>query len=234
MIFRAPSPASSPANATPLFHIGRVSLHLLDDWSIIHFMSKTDTRAVLIDEGLKALLSHGYEGAGIGPILKSAGVPKGSFYHFFTSKEEFASAVLASYCNNNQKVRTQLLLEDKTRSPLRRLRDYFEYYEKEYGSGDPTCGCLLGNLSQSIAAHSEVLQRELHRSFTAWQGDFRAVLREARDAGELPEYLDPDETAAFLIDAYEGALVRMKAEGSIKPLQRFSTMTLDGLLAQKT
>ena len=197
-------------------------------------MDKIDTRAVLIDEGLKALLSHGYEGAGIGPILKSAGVPKGSFYHFFESKEAFASAVLASYCNNNQKVRTRLLLDDKTKSPLGRLRDYFDYYEKHYGSGDPTCGCLLGNLSQSIAAHSDVLQRELHRSFTAWQEDFKAVLREARDAGELPDHLDPDETAAFLIDAYEGALVRMKAEGSIKPLQRFSTMTLDGLLAQKS
>lgn len=197
-------------------------------------MDKIDTRAVLIDEGLKALLSHGYEGAGIGPILKSAGVPKGSFYHFFESKEAFASAVLASYCNNNQKVRTRLLLDDKTKSPLGRLRDYFDYYEKQYGSGDPTCGCLLGNLSQSIAAHSDVLQRELHRSFTAWQEDFKAVLREARDAGELPEHLDPDETAAFLIDAYEGALVRMKAEGSIKPLQRFSTMTLDGLLTRKS
>lgn len=197
-------------------------------------MNKIDTREILIDEGLKALLSHGYEGAGIGPILKSAGVPKGSFYHFFESKEAFASAVLASYCNNNQKVRTRLLLDDKTKSPLGRLRDYFDYYEKQYGSGDPTCGCLLGNLSQSIAAHSDVLQRELHRSFTAWQDDFKAVLREARDAGELPEHLDPDETAAFLIDAYEGALVRMKAEGSIKPLQRFSTMTLDGLLTRKS
>lgn len=197
-------------------------------------MNKIDTREILIDEGLKALLSHGYEGAGIGPILKSAGVPKGSFYHFFESKEAFASAVLASYCNNNQKVRTRLLLDDRTKSPLGRLRDYFDYYEKQYGSGDPTCGCLLGNLSQSIAAHSDVLQRELHRSFTAWQDDFKAVLREARDAGELPEHLDPDETAAFLIDAYEGALVRMKAEGSIKPLQRFSTMTLDGLLTRKS
>ncbi|TXR48156.1 TetR family transcriptional regulator [Phyllobacterium endophyticum] len=196
-------------------------------------MSKIDTREVLIAEGLTALLSHGYEGAGIGPILKSAGVPKGSFYHFFASKEEFASAVLASYCSDNQKIRTRLLLADKTKSPLRRLRDYFEYYEAEYGTGDPTCGCLLGNLSQSIAAHSEVLQRELHRSFTAWQNDFTAVLREARDTGELPEHLDPDETAAFLIDAYEGALVRMKGEGSIKPLQRFKTTIFDGLLAQR-
>jgi TetR/AcrR family transcriptional regulator, transcriptional repressor for nem operon len=198
-------------------------------------MSKIDTRAVLIDEGLKALLSHGYEGAGIGPILKSAGVPKGSFYHFFESKEEFASAVLATYCSNNQKVRTRLLLEDRTRSPLQRLRDYFDYYENVYSSGDPkACACLLGNLAQSIAAHSEVLQRELHRSFIAWQEDFRTVLREAREAGELPEYLDPDETAAFLIDAYEGALVRMKAEGNIKPLQRFRSMTLDGLLTHKS
>lgn len=197
-------------------------------------MSKIDTRAVLIDEGLKALLSHGYDGAGIGPILKSAGVPKGSFYHFFESKEEFASAVLANYCTNNQKVRTRLLLENMSKAPLQRLRDYFDYYETVYSSGDPTCGCLLGNLAQSIAAHSEVLQRELNRSFTAWQEDFKTVLREARDAGEMPEHLDPDETAAFLIDAYEGALIRMKAEGSIKPLQRFRTMTLDGLLTRKS
>ncbi|EJN02347.1 TetR/AcrR family transcriptional regulator [Phyllobacterium sp. YR531] len=198
-------------------------------------MSKIDTRAVLIDEGLKALMSHGYEGAGIGPILKSAGVPKGSFYHFFESKEEFASAVLSTYCGNNQKVRTRLLHEDKSKPPLQRLRDYFDYYEGVYSSGDPAaCACLLGNLAQSIAAHSEVLQRELHRSFTAWQEDFKVVLREARDAGDLPEHLDPDETAAFLIDAYEGALVRMKADGSIKPLQRFRSMTLDGLLKNKS
>ncbi|MGH6861321.1 MAG: TetR family transcriptional regulator C-terminal domain-containing protein [Phyllobacterium sp.] len=192
-------------------------------------MSKIDTRAVLIDEGLKALLAHGYEGAGIGPILKSAGVPKGSFYHFFESKEEFASAVLTSYCDNNQKMRTQLL-SDTTKSPLRRLRDYFDYYEQQFGLQTPIGGCLLGNLSQSIAAHSDILQRELHRAFTAWQRDFQQVLREARDAGELPAHLDPDETAAFLIDAYEGALVRMKAEGSINPLRRFRAMTLDCLL----
>ncbi|MCX8280039.1 TetR family transcriptional regulator C-terminal domain-containing protein [Phyllobacterium sp. 0TCS1.6C] len=193
-------------------------------------MSKIDTRAVLIDEGLKALLSHGYEGAGIGPILKSAGVPKGSFYHFFESKEDFASAVLTTYCERNRVVRAQLF-GDRSKSPLDRLRAYFEYYENIYGAGDPTCGCLLGNLSQSIAAHSEVLRKELNRSFTAWQEDFKSVLREARDVGELPDHLEPDEAAAFLIDAYEGALIRMKAEGSIKPLQRFRAMALEGLLA---
>ncbi|UGX87030.1 TetR/AcrR family transcriptional regulator [Phyllobacterium meliloti] len=192
-------------------------------------MSKIDTRAVLIDEGLKALLSHGYEGAGIGPILKSAGVPKGSFYHFFASKEEFASAVVGSYTEGNQTVRTQLLT-DESKSPLQRLRAYFEYHEQVYASENPIGGCLLGNLAQSIAVHSDVLRQELHRAFAAWQRDFQQVLREAREQGELPSHLDPDETAAFFIDAYEGALVRMKTEGSIAPLQRFKTMAFDGLL----
>jgi TetR/AcrR family transcriptional repressor of nem operon len=192
-------------------------------------MSKIDTRAVLIDEGQKALLSHGYEGAGIGPILKAAGVPKGSFYHFFASKEEFVAAVLISYTEDNQLVRTRILT-DESQSPLQRLRTYFAYHEQEYAREDPIGGCLLGNLAQSIAAHSDVLRRELHLAFAAWQRDFQQVLREAREQGELPSHLDPDATAAFLIDAYEGALVRMKTEGSIAPLQRFATMTLDCLL----
>lgn len=192
-------------------------------------MAKIDTRTVLIEEGLKALLSHGYEGAGIGPVLKSAGVPKGSFYHFFASKEEFASAVLGFYTEGNQIVRTRIL-GDESQTPLKRLRAYFEYYEQEFARENPIGGCLLGNLAQSIAAHSDVLRQELHRAFAAWQRDFQMVLRQARAQGELPAHLDPDETAAFLIDAYEGALVRMKTEGSIAPLKRFTTMTLDCLL----
>lgn len=113
---------------------------------------------------------------------------------------------------------------------MQRLRAYFVHHEQEYAKENPIGGCLLGNLAQSIAAHSDVLRLELHRAFAAWQRDFQTVLREARDVGELPAHLDPDQTAAFLIDAYEGALVRMKTEGSIAPLQRFMTMTLDCLL----
>jgi TetR/AcrR family transcriptional repressor of nem operon len=196
-------------------------------------MNKIDTRTLLIEEGLKALLSHGYEGAGIGPILKSAGVPKGSFYHFFASKEEFASAVLGSYAERNQHIRRRILSDD-SKSPLQRLRAYFEYHEREFAKENPIGGCLFGNLSQSIAAHSTVLRRELHRAFEAWQRDFQQVLREAQQQGELPSHLDPYQTAAFLIDAYEGALIRMKTEGSLAPLQRFTAMTLDCLLIRNT
>src|SRR5271163_2415989 len=72
-------------------------LSLLDDRSTMQLMPRPDTRKVLIDEGLKALLANGYDGVGIGPVLAAAGVPKGSFYHFFRSKEEFACAVLDAY-----------------------------------------------------------------------------------------------------------------------------------------
>ena len=194
-------------------------------------MYKVDTRALLIEEGLKAFLSRGYEGAGIGPILKSAGVPKGSFYHFFASKEAFASSVLGSYAERNQHIRTRLLSDD-SKSPLQRLRDYFAYHEHEFAKENPIGGCLFGNLAQSIAAHSDVLRRELHYAFEAWQRDFQQVLREAQDQGELPSHLDPYQTAAFLVDAYEGALIRMKTEDSVAPFQRFIAMTLDCLLTR--
>lgn len=193
-------------------------------------MRKTDTREILIEEGLKALLASGYDGVGIGPVLKAAGVPKGSFYHFFESKEAFAEAVLATYARRSEEERARLLGDDGT-PPLERLRRYFAFRERQFAADEAMGGCLIGSLAQSIATRSDVLRRELKSAFDEWERDLRQVLREARDRGELSGAIDPDAAAAFLIDAYEGALIRMKAEGSIAPLRRFIAFTLDHLLS---
>lgn len=192
-------------------------------------MSRTNTRDVLIEEGLKALLSGSYDGAGIGPILKAADVPKGSFYHFFPSKEAFALAVIETYVERTNRVRAELL-SDTTNPPLDRLRRYLEHFERQYAGDDAIGGCLLGNLAQSMAARNEVLRDAIKRGFSRWESDLRLVLRQARDAGDLPPGLDPDETAAFLVDAYEGALIRMKTDGNVIPLKRLTVMILGHLL----
>jgi TetR/AcrR family transcriptional repressor of nem operon len=191
-------------------------------------MSKTDTREILIDHGLKALLDNGYDGTGIGPVLKSAGIPKGSFYHFFESKEAFALAVLETYAQRYRSVRSEIL-SDRSEAPISRLRHYFNYLERLFDD-DGVHGCLFGSLSQSTTLRSDAFRSKLNRTFAEWQGELAQVLREAQERGDLSATLDTDQTAAFVIDAYEGALMRARAEESAAPLRRFTSITLERLL----
>jgi len=198
----------------------------------MQLMPRPDTRKVLIDEGLKALLANGYDGVGIGPVLAAAGVPKGAFYHFFRSKEEFAGAVLEAYADRYGRLR-QSILADKSRPPLQRLRRYFDELERELASEHPLGGCLYGVLTQTMATRSEALREQLVRSFTAWEAGLRWVLREAQQAGDLAADLDVNAVAAFLIDAYEGALIRMKSDGSAAAFDRFKRFALEPLLNER-
>lgn len=188
-------------------------------------MTGNETRKHLIDAGLKALLANGYDGAGISPILTEAGVPKGSFYHFFPSKEAFACAVVEAYA---ERYRESLaaLLDDPAQSPQQRLETYFAALEDELRSEHPPGGCLYGVLAQTLAPQGGKLRATVRDCFAVWESRLRKVLAEAEAAGELAPGVAAGDAAAFLIEAYEGALIRMKAEGSFHPLGRFRTYAL--------
>jgi TetR/AcrR family transcriptional repressor of nem operon len=183
-------------------------------------MTTRDTRKELIQVGLKALLANGYDGIGIGPILAEAGVPKGSFYHFFPSKEAFACAVLEAYAERYRQ-NLAMLLTDATRSPRQRLENYFASLEQELRGEQPLGGCLYGVVAQTLATRSPALRATLQQCFALWESHLRRVLLEAEAAAALAPGVAADVAAAFLIEAYEGALVRMKAEDSFEPFERF-------------
>jgi TetR/AcrR family transcriptional repressor of nem operon len=183
-------------------------------------MIESETRKELIRAGLNAFLANGYDGVGIGPILAEAGVPKGSFYHFFPSKEAFACAVLEAY-GEHYRQNLAVLLTDATQSPRQRLETYFATLEQELRGEQPLGGCLYGVVAQTLATRNPALRTTLQHCFALWEFNLRRVLREAEDAGALAPGVAADAAAAFLIEAYEGALVRMKAEDSFAPLERF-------------
>lgn len=182
----------------------------------------------LIDAGLKALLVNGYDGVGIGPILADAKVPKGSFYYFFPSKEAFACAVLEAY---SEQYRDNLapLLDDPVRSPRQRLYIYFDALEEELRREHPLGGCLYGIIAQTLAPRGDELRTKVKDCFSVWESRLRKVLVEAEAAGELAPGVAASDAAAFLIEAYEGALIRMKAEDSFRPYDRFKTYALKRL-----
>jgi len=192
-------------------------------------MAKPTTREHLIETGLRQIHALGYNATGVKEILDLAEVPKGSFYHYFPSKESFVEEVLARYTANEAE-RAQATLGDFKLTPLKRLRKYFESLVEVYGQGGAIPGCLLGNLSLELGGQSTHLQPAFSAAFANWQQPIAATLREAAAQGEIPKSLKPDETAAFLLNSWEGALLRMKADKSDKPLHTFLDFVFNSLL----
>lgn len=193
-------------------------------------MSKkhSPTRERLIAEGLKSLILKGFDGTGLNAVLHSAGVPKGSFYYFFKSKEEFAGEVLDAYERYYLDWRHELF-KDKSRSPLQRLRYYFDEVERLHLSEAPLGGCLFGVLSQTAATRSPEFRARLFQVFSRWEAQLRELLQEAQAIGEADPGFDAQDMAAFLIDCYEGMLVRMKVDGDREAFRRFRRLALEPL-----
>jgi TetR/AcrR family transcriptional regulator, transcriptional repressor for nem operon len=189
------------------------------------------TRDRLIDVGLELMRKHGYGAAGLQELLRAADVPKGSFYHHFGSKEEFGAVVIERYLTLEGE-HCQEVLGNVRQAPLRRLRRYFEDLIRLAGQAAPISGCLLGSLSLEVASVSSLLQGHLSSSFTSWQAAVAAVLREAVEKGDLPKSTRPDALAGFVLNSWEGALLRSQADKSDSPLKDFLHYMFEEMLAK--
>ena len=194
-------------------------------------MGEVSVRDHLVEMGLPLMQKTSYCSTGLNEVLAAAGVSKGSFYHYFPSKEDFGSAVLQRYLDSEVE-RATALLGDSKLAPLKRLRHYFEELIGVYGpDGEMNGGCLLGNLSQEMANHSDLIRQTLQEGFRVWEVAIETVLKEAVGSGELSKRTKTMELSSFILNAYEGALLRAKAERSEMPLQLFLKQVFDHLLA---
>jgi TetR/AcrR family transcriptional repressor of nem operon len=171
----------------------------------------------------------GYASTGVKEILDDADVPKGSFYHYFPSKEAFAREVLELYVREEDE-RAGKILRDGKAAPLKRLRRYFEELIAVYGPTAEISGCMAGNLSLEMADHSDSIQSVLRLFFSNWQTGVAGLLQEAIDRGDLAKSNKPQELASFLLNSYQGALLRSKADRSSKPLENFLHFAFNVLL----
>lgn len=189
------------------------------------------TRDHLLEAGLTLMRKQGYGATGLQEILKAAGVPKGSFYHHFDSKEAFTVAVVERYHALEGEHRRQVLVNSR-RPPLKRLRRYFEELVEKAFEGPAIETCLLGRLSLETAGVSRLLHKQLSSSFKQWQSFVAAVIEEAMEKHELPPSTIPASLAGFILDSWEGALVRSQADRSDLPLKNFLHYVFDELLAR--
>ena len=162
------------------------------------------------------LLEHGYNDLGIQALLARTGIPKGSFYHHFKDKEDFALSVLDQYMRHVH-AGFDLCLGEKLRPPLERVRRFFEMTQRHYRE-QGYMGCLLGGLGQELSGVSVMFRRRIDLCFSEIAERIATCLEEARERGELPEGSDSRRMASLLVDCWEGAALRSRLRGNAAPL----------------
>lgn len=175
------------------------------------------TRDRLLDAGLTLLLERGYNAVGIQSLLELTGVPKGSFYHHFESKEDFALQVVDRYMGEVH-AGLDACLHDASCPPLERVRRFFEGTRDKYGR-DGYLGCMLGGLGQELSGVNDVFRRRIDGCLSAIAGRIATCIEEARDRGELPAASDPRQMADLLVDCWEGAALRSRLLRDPGPLE---------------
>jgi TetR/AcrR family transcriptional repressor of nem operon len=162
------------------------------------------------------LLQRGYNDLGVASLLDATQIPKGSFYHHFSSKEDFALQVIDLYMTQVHQGLDHFL-GDKSVPPLKRVRGFFEGTVQKY-RGEGYLGCLLGGLGQELAGVSETFRRKVEECFNAIAGRIAVVLQEAVDNGDLAKGTDPQKMAELLVNCWEGAALRMRLRRDPAPL----------------
>lgn len=179
-------------------------------------MTRT-TPQKLLQTGVELLLRHGYNDLGIAAVLESTGTPKGSFYHHFASKEDYALQVIDLYMQDVHAGLAQCL-GDPAHGPLERIRRFFEASEEKYRQ-QGYMGCLLGGLGQELSGVSEVFRRKVEQCFEEIAAQLAGCLREAIALRELPPSVDPDRLAQLLVNCWEGAALRTRLRRDPAPLR---------------
>jgi len=189
-------------------------------------MARPSVRGKLVEAALETFQARGFNGCSVQDIVDEAGVPKGSFYNHFKTKEALALEVLGEY----RKLAPTALLKDAKRAPLKSLRAYFEQLAKFNEKTGFKRGCLMGTFGNEMSDATPELRDAVDEGFKEWGRVLAEVIRAAQKDGSLSKQHDADRLGRFLLNAWEGAAARAKVTGSRKPIDDFFAVTFEGLL----
>jgi TetR/AcrR family transcriptional repressor of nem operon len=181
-------------------------------------MKKEFNRENLLNEGVTLLRGQGYHGTGLQEILDAVNIPKGSFYNYFDSKEDFGAEVIQHYTDPFITRLTTHLESDP--DALGAIRRYFAELIEELEKDEFKGGCLLGNLMGEIGDTSEVCRKSIQSAVNRYLDVLQSGLAKAQQQGTVRLDKSPQEMANLLLNAWQGALLRMKIEKSSTPIKQ--------------
>ena len=165
------------------------------------------------------LMRQGYHGTGLQEILDAVNIPKGSFYNYFDSKEDFGAKVIQHYVDPFITQLTTHLQHSET-DALSAIQRYFDELIAELEKNDFKGGCLLGNLMGEIGDTSSLCQQSLQTALTRYRDLLQSGLAKAQQQGTIRADKSAGEMADLLINAWQGALLRAKIEKSSEPVRQ--------------
>jgi TetR/AcrR family transcriptional repressor of nem operon len=171
----------------------------------------SDARQKIIEAAQRLIEQRGYTSLGVAEICKAAGVPKGSFYYFFESKEKLALAVIDQQWDAQRRDWEKVFGSGE--DPLVRLRQLFETTEEFQRTGQSNCGtvagCMFGNLTLELSNQTEPIRARLQEIFDMQVDMVRQVIDEARERGQA-RVADSEEAARALVAQLEGQVMFAK------------------------
>lgn len=189
-----------------------------------------ETKQKIIEVGAEIIQRKGFNHTGIQEILTAAGVPKGSFYFYFKSKEDFGLQVI-DYFKENYLSIAEEILNDKSRAPLERFQHFFNWFIDCFKPPKCcTCGCPIGNLSQEMSDLNPQFREKLNSTIDEMINCYVAVLKEAQETGAISQTLDTRETASFMVSSLQGALMHMKVTKNLEPLENWYKFIIERVL----
>ncbi len=174
------------------------------------------TRELLLQAAFEEIYRSGFRSADLDAILAAAGVTKGALYYHFDNKDALGYAVVDEVIAS--------LTHQKWVQPLRNAKNPIDVlvrlvYSESLKREDVQRGCPLLNLSQEMSGIDEGFRRRTAKVFRDWHDAIAEALREGQKRGVVRNDIDANETATFLIAAYEGYVVLTKNSQDIRMMQ---------------
>jgi TetR/AcrR family transcriptional repressor of nem operon len=191
-------------------------------------MAKANVKEQIVTTSMELLHSKGFNATSVQDITDAAGVPKGSFYNHFASKEALGLEVVQRYVDAVGALAA--VLKDRTLTPRQRLQRYFDGMIGANRNNDYNYGCMLGNFSTELSNQIPAMRTAMREAFDGSSSLLAMVIAEGQQDGSIGRTLPAADLAGFINDAWQGAVVRAKAAHSSAPLERFARVALGHLL----
>lgn len=189
-------------------------------------LPRPNVRNAVLEAGIKLFTERGFNASSVQDITEAAGVPKGSFYNHFKSKEALAAEIVTEYGKGTT---DRSILTNPEVPALTRLKRHFAALN-EYFSGCND-GCLVGKFMAEVSDDTPQIRERLLRVLKLWDEQIASTIAQGQQQGTIRKDLKAQELAAFLIDSYEGAILRTRIEKSPRALKSFVKVVFSSIAA---
>jgi TetR/AcrR family transcriptional repressor of nem operon len=182
---------------------------------------RLDKRELILAKGSQVMTRRGYHGTGVQEIVQAAGIPKGSFYHYFASKEDFALQALA-FTYQPRLQRYAEALGNPALSPRTRILAYYSELLAHFSQQERLeYHCFIGSLSFEMNELLPAIGAQVEAILQESALILQRCLEQAQAAGELAADEDCANLAAFIANAWQGVLTRLKVGSQTRPVEEF-------------